>query len=78
MIGTLFKLYPWEDMLRDDFARNLAASGTRFIEPPWKAVVSNKARTWSGWATSAWIAMAVWPAARRTATVFSASWVLLA
>ena len=43
VIGTLFKLYPWEDMLRDDFARNLASSGTRFIEPPWKAVVSNKA-----------------------------------
>lgn len=43
VIGTLFKLYPWEDMLRDDFAQHLATSGTRFIEPPWKAVVSNKA-----------------------------------
>ncbi|WBU54731.1 glutathionylspermidine synthase family protein [Paracoccus sp. SCSIO 75233] len=43
VIGTLFKLYPWEDMLRDDFARHLAASGARFIEPPWKAVLSNKA-----------------------------------
>ncbi|WBU62910.1 glutathionylspermidine synthase family protein [Paracoccus aerodenitrificans] len=43
VIGTLFKLYPWEDMLRDAFAPNLASSGTRFIEPPWKAVVSNKA-----------------------------------
>lgn len=43
VIGTLFKLYPWEDMLRDDFAQYLASSGTRFIEPPWKAVVSNKA-----------------------------------
>jgi len=43
VIGTLFKLYPWEDMLRDDFAAHLAPSGVRFIEPPWKAVVSNKA-----------------------------------
>ncbi|WBU61051.1 glutathionylspermidine synthase family protein [Paracoccus albus] len=43
VIGTLFKLYPWEDMLRDDFAQHLASSGTRFIEPAWKAVVSNKA-----------------------------------
>lgn len=42
VIGTLFKLYPWEDMLRDDFAPNLQPSGTRFIEPPWKAVLSNK------------------------------------
>ncbi|MFT4013622.1 MAG: glutathionylspermidine synthase family protein [Paracoccus sp. (in: a-proteobacteria)] len=42
VIGTLFKLYPWEDMLRDDFAAHLAGSGTRFIEPPWKAVLSNK------------------------------------
>lgn len=42
VIGTLFKLYPWEDMLRDDFAANLQPSGARFIEPPWKAVLSNK------------------------------------
>ena len=42
VIGTLFKLYPWEDMLRDDFAANLHPSGARFIEPPWKAVLSNK------------------------------------
>ncbi|MBA3324092.1 MAG: glutathionylspermidine synthase family protein [Rhodobacteraceae bacterium] len=42
VIGTLFKLYPWEDMLRDPFARNLAGSACRFIEPPWKALVSNK------------------------------------
>ncbi|SDE13867.1 Glutathionylspermidine synthase [Paracoccus isoporae] len=43
VIGTLFKLYPWEDMLRDDFARHLEAAGARYIEPPWKALVSNKA-----------------------------------
>ncbi|MDO5621366.1 MAG: glutathionylspermidine synthase family protein [Paracoccus sp. (in: a-proteobacteria)] len=42
VIGTLFKLYPWEDMLRDDFAPFLAGSGVQFVEPAWKAVVSNK------------------------------------
>lgn len=42
VIGTLFKLYPWEDMLRDDFAAHLASSGTRFLEPAWKSVLSNK------------------------------------
>ncbi|MTH79856.1 glutathionylspermidine synthase family protein [Paracoccus aestuariivivens] len=42
VIGALFKLYPWEDMLRDDFAPFLQSSGTRFVEPPWKAVLSNK------------------------------------
>lgn len=42
VIGTLFKLYPWEDALRDEFAPHLRSSGTRFIEPPWKAILSNK------------------------------------
>ena len=42
VIGTLFKLYPWEDFLRDDAADALAASRTRFLEPPWKALASNK------------------------------------
>ena len=42
VIGTLFKLYPWEDLLRDDFAAHLATAQCRFIEPAWKAVVSNK------------------------------------
>lgn len=42
VIGTLFKLYPWEDFLRDEAAGALAESGTRFLEPPWKALASNK------------------------------------
>lgn len=42
VIGTLFKLYPWEDLLRDDFAAHLATSGCRFVEPAWKALLSNK------------------------------------
>jgi glutathionylspermidine synthase len=43
VIGALFKLYPWEDLFADDFAQHLASSGCRFIEPPWKALLSNKA-----------------------------------
>ncbi len=43
VIGALFKLYPWEDLLRDDFAAHLETSGCRFVEPPWKALLSNKA-----------------------------------
>ncbi|WP_151719412.1 glutathionylspermidine synthase family protein [Gemmobacter serpentinus] len=42
VIGTLFKLYPWEDLLRDDYARHIAGSGAMFLEPAWKAVLSNK------------------------------------
>ncbi len=42
VIGALFKLYPWEDMLRDDFAGHIAGANCRFLEPAWKAVVSNK------------------------------------
>lgn len=43
VIGTLFKLYPWEDLLADPFADHLAGAGLRLIEPPWKALLSNKA-----------------------------------
>ncbi len=42
VIGALFKLYPWEDLLRDPFAAHLATARCRFVEPPWKALVSNK------------------------------------
>lgn len=42
VIGALFKLYPWEDMLRDDFAEAIATAQCRLLEPAWKAVVSNK------------------------------------
>lgn len=42
LIGAMFKLYPWEDMFRDDYGTKLGASGTRFIEPAWKALLSNK------------------------------------
>lgn len=42
IIPTLFKLYPWEDLLAEDFAVHLRTARTRFIEPLWKLVLSNK------------------------------------
>lgn len=42
VIGALFKLYPWEDMLADPFAEAIADARCRIIEPAWKALVSNK------------------------------------
>lgn len=42
-ISTLFKLYPWEWLWQEDFASVIQPSGTRFIEPPWKMLLSNKA-----------------------------------
>jgi glutathionylspermidine synthase len=42
LIKAAFKLYPWEDMLREPFAGSLARAGVRWVEPPWKAVLSNK------------------------------------
>jgi glutathionylspermidine synthase len=41
-IALLFKLYPWEWLFREPFGRSMPQSGTRFVEPPWKALVSNK------------------------------------
>ncbi len=42
LIAALFKLYPWEDMLREPYARHLAGAKTLFLEPAWKAILSNK------------------------------------
>jgi glutathionylspermidine synthase len=41
-IELAFKLYPWEWMFRDAFGAQLAQAPTRWIEPPWKAILSNK------------------------------------
>lgn len=41
-IETLFKLYPWEWMFSDAFSHAPAMRVTRFVEPPWKALLSNK------------------------------------
>ena len=41
-IELAFKLYPWEWMFHDAFGEQLAKASTRWIEPPWKAILSNK------------------------------------
>lgn len=42
-VDCLFKLYPWEWMMADEFAGNIMHSTTQFIEPAWKMLLSNKA-----------------------------------
>ena len=41
-VRWLFKLYPWEFLWKDEFARYLPGSDTTFVEPPWKMLLSNK------------------------------------
>lgn len=41
-IARLFKLYPWEWLCTEPFAAHLQAASTRWIEPPWKLILSNK------------------------------------
>jgi glutathionylspermidine synthase len=43
-IWTLFKLYPWEWILHEPFAEHVLSSyrETQWIEPIWKAILSNK------------------------------------
>lgn len=42
VIESLFKLYPWEWAFDDPYAKYLPTAGCRFVEPPWKAILSNK------------------------------------
>jgi glutathionylspermidine synthase len=42
-ITALFKLYPWEWLMREEFAANIPKSRAQFIEPAWKMLLSNKA-----------------------------------
>jgi glutathionylspermidine synthase len=42
-IAALFKLYPWEWMVREEFGANLLSGTMKVIEPPWKMLLSNKA-----------------------------------
>jgi len=41
-LPAVFKLYPWEWMVREEFGKHIAAAGTLWIEPPWKMLLSNK------------------------------------
>ncbi len=43
VIDVLFKLYPYEDMFREEYGPYLPGAPVQLIEPPWKAVLSNKA-----------------------------------
>ncbi|MCP2338845.1 glutathionylspermidine synthase family protein [Actinomadura rupiterrae] len=42
-IETLCKLYPWEWIVAEPFGRNIPGTPTRWIEPIWKMILSNKA-----------------------------------
>ncbi|MGZ5582403.1 MAG: glutathionylspermidine synthase family protein [Usitatibacter sp.] len=42
-VSALFKLYPWEWMVREEFGQYLLKGTMRVIEPPWKMLLSNKA-----------------------------------
>jgi glutathionylspermidine synthase len=39
----MFKLYPWEWMMEEEFGQYLPVARTRWLEAPWKAILSNKA-----------------------------------
>jgi glutathionylspermidine synthase len=42
-IHAMFKLYPWEWAMREAFAPQILQDHVRWIEPPWKMLLSNKA-----------------------------------
>ena len=51
-ITVLFKLYPWEWLLQEEFAGHIRSSGIRMIEPAWKMLLSTKALLpllWQRW-----------------------------
>ena len=41
-IDVLFKLYPWEWLVRDPFGRSAGMSRVRMVEPAWKMMLSSK------------------------------------
>lgn len=42
-IEKLFKLYPWEWLVKEPFFEHIGMERSRFIEPIWKMMLSNKA-----------------------------------
>ena len=42
VIANMFKLYPWEWMCQDKYGQQTTNNRTRFIEPAWKMILSNK------------------------------------
>jgi Glutathionylspermidine synthase len=43
VVDVLSNLYPWEWFFEDDYGPLIPSSGTRMIEPAWKAMLSTKA-----------------------------------
>lgn len=41
-IYRLFKLYPWEWIVREDFGKHVRVSPTKWVEPAWKMILSCK------------------------------------
>ena len=41
-ISHLFKLYPWEDLIKEPFGEHLLERSVSLIEPAWKMILSNK------------------------------------
>ena len=41
-LSAVFKLYPWEWMVHEEFGLHLGAAPTIWIEPAWKMLLSNK------------------------------------
>jgi glutathionylspermidine synthase len=41
-LGSVFKLYPWEWLVHEEFGKHLGTAMTQWIEPPWKMLLSNK------------------------------------
>jgi glutathionylspermidine synthase len=42
-IRQIFKLYPWEWLVREEFGPHLLDGDVRWLEAPWKMLLSNKA-----------------------------------
>jgi glutathionylspermidine synthase len=42
-LTSVFKLYPWEWMVREEFGKYLDDANVIWVEPPWKMLLSNKA-----------------------------------
>jgi glutathionylspermidine synthase len=42
-IGAIFKLYPWDWLLREAFGAHIPKAPTRWIEPAWRLIPSSKA-----------------------------------
>jgi glutathionylspermidine synthase len=41
-LTAVFKLYPWEWMVREEFGKYLASAAVIWVEPAWKMLLSNK------------------------------------